>query len=143
MFLQKNLKSHRIFTPNEFAYGDLTGAFPFKSSRGNKYLYILYDYNSNAILVHPLKTRQAAKIKEAWETLYNRPCKHCHKISNFILDNEFSNDLKKSFNKYGVNYQFVLPHIHRANAAERAIRTFKAHFLAGLATCDPRFPIEE
>ena len=33
--------------------------------------------------------------------------------------------------------------MHRRNAAERAIRTFKAHFLAGLATCDPEFPISE
>ena len=47
------------FSPKEFAYGDLTGAFPFKSSRGNKYLYILYDFDSNAILVQPLQTRQA------------------------------------------------------------------------------------
>lgn len=33
--------------------------------------------------------------------------------------------------------------IHRANAAERAICTFKAHFLAGLSSCDPNFPISE
>ena len=37
----------------------------------------------------------------------------------------------------------VPPNIHRRNAAERAIRTFKAHFLSGLATCDPNFPISE
>ena len=35
------------------------------------------------------------------------------------------------------------PNVHRRNAAERAIRTFKAHFLAGLATCDPEYPITE
>ena len=33
--------------------------------------------------------------------------------------------------------------MHRRNAAERAIRTFKSHFLAGLATCNPNFPITE
>ena len=27
------------------------------------------------------------------------------------------------------------------NAAERAIGTFKSHFIAGLATTDPKFPI--
>ena len=51
------------FPPKEFSYDDLTRAFPFKSSRGNKYLYILYDYDSNAILVQPLQTRPAATIK--------------------------------------------------------------------------------
>jgi hypothetical protein len=33
------------------------------------------------------------------------------------------------------------PHCHRRNAAERAIRTFKGHFVAGLASLDPTFPL--
>eukprot|EP00804_Cyclotella_cryptica_P026152 CCRYP_013039-RA/>CCRYP_013039-RA protein AED:0.41 eAED:0.32 QI:0/0/0/0.5/0/0.5/2/0/297 len=36
-------------------------------------------------------------------------------------------------------YQLVPPNVHRANAAERAIRTFKAHFLSVLAGIDPAF----
>jgi hypothetical protein len=39
-----------------------------------------------------------------------------------------------------MNYQLVPPHCHRTNAAERAIRTFKEHFKAGLATVDRDFP---
>ena len=35
------------------------------------------------------------------------------------------------------------PHNHRANAAERAIQTFKHHFKSCLATIDPDFPIRE
>jgi hypothetical protein len=35
----------------------------------------------------------------------------------------------------------VLPHCHRRNAAERAIRTFKEHFVAGLSSVDPTFPL--
>ena len=31
--------------------------------------------------------------------------------------------------KWGVTYQLVPPDMHRRNAAERAIRTFKAYFL--------------
>ena len=31
------------FSPKEMSYGDLTGAFPYTSSRGNKYLYIMYE----------------------------------------------------------------------------------------------------
>ena len=33
--------------------------------------------------------------------------------------------------------------VHRRNAAERAIQTFKDHFIAGLASVDPQFPIQE
>ena len=32
------------------AYGDLTGQFPYKSLTGNKYIYVMYDYDSNVIL---------------------------------------------------------------------------------------------
>jgi len=45
--------------------------------------------------------------------------------------------------KYELDFQRVLPHIHRQNAPERAIRTFKNHMLASLATCDPDFLIAE
>ena len=40
-----------------------------------------------------------------------------------------------------MEYQLVLPHIHQRNASERAIRTFKNHFIAGLASTDPNFPL--
>jgi len=36
----------------------------------------------------------------------------------------------------------VEPHDHRVNAAERAIQTFKYHFIAGLAIVDIDFPIQ-
>jgi len=36
-------------------YTDLTGRFPVQSRRGNKYLFVLHDYDSNAILAEPLK----------------------------------------------------------------------------------------
>ena len=38
-------------------------------------------------------------------------------------------------------YQLAPPHIHHTNAAEKAIDTWKCHFLAGLASVDPNFPI--
>ena len=131
------------FTPKELSYGDLTGSFPYTSSRGNKYLYVMYDYDSNAILVHPLKTRQATEITAAWTALHQRISQHGHEVKHFILDNEFSNELKQALKKNKISYQLVPPNVHRRNAAERAIKTFKAHFLAGLATCDPDFPITE
>ena len=37
--------------------------------------------------------------------------------------------------------QFAPPHSHRTNAAEKAIDTWKCHFLAALASVDPDFPI--
>ena len=45
--------------------------------------------------------------------------------------------------EHKMDFELVPPHQYRRNAAERAIRTFKNHFLAGLATCDPDFPIRQ
>jgi hypothetical protein len=49
--------------------------------------------------------------------------------------------LKNFFTVNNIAYQLVPPHCHRSNAAERAIRTFKEHFLAGLSSFDPSFPM--
>jgi hypothetical protein len=40
-----------------------------------------------------------------------------------------------------VDYQLVPHGLHRQNAAERAIRIFKNHFIAGLCSVDPQFPL--
>jgi hypothetical protein len=40
-----------------------------------------------------------------------------------------------------MEYQLVPPHTHRRYAAERAIRTFKNHFIAGLCSTNPDFPL--
>jgi hypothetical protein len=43
-------------------YTDQTGRFPVVSSRGNKYIMILYDYDSNTILAKPIKDRTAPEL---------------------------------------------------------------------------------
>lgn len=90
------------FTAKELTYGNMTGAFPYTFTQGNKYIYLLYNYDSNGILVHPLKTRQAVEITNAWEHLHRRMTKHGHTIKHFILDNEMSATLKRAFTKNGV-----------------------------------------
>ena len=131
------------FTPKLTTYSDQTGRFPHRSSRGNEYLVIMYDYDSNAILCEPIKNRQARTITDAWERLHNRLTKHGHQTKNFILDNECSTDMKLALKKHKKSFELTPPNIHRRNAAERAIRTFKNHCMAGFATCDPNFPMSE
>jgi hypothetical protein len=56
------------------------------------------------------------------------------------MDNEASKAIKELLvDEFGLDYQLVPPHIHQRNAAERAIRTFKNHFIAGLCSADPSF----
>ena len=46
-------------------YTNLTGRFPYRYSRSNKYILIAYHYNVNAIIVEPVKNRQAATLTAA------------------------------------------------------------------------------
>jgi hypothetical protein len=58
------------------------------------------------------------------------------------LDNEASAALKSFFTENDdVEYQLVPTHCHRRNATESATRTFKEHFVSGLASADPDFPL--
>jgi hypothetical protein len=57
-----------------------------------------------------------------------------------IMDNEASTIIKKYLTMKDCNQMLVKPHNHRMNAAERAIQTFKAHFISALATTDSKFP---
>ena len=58
------------------------------------------------------------------------------------LDNETSSALEHYCKQSDITIQYVPPHNHRANKAERAIRTFKNHFIAMLCTTHKDFPLQ-
>lgn len=122
------------------SYSDQTGRFPVRSTSGNQYIFILYYYDTNSIHDVSIKSRHADVISAAWQKVFDTIQHHGEQPSLHILDNECAYDIKQSFNKSNVKYQLVPPHLHRRNAAERAIRTFKNHLIAGLCSCDSRFP---
>jgi len=124
-------------------YMDLTGRFPHQSSRGHNYILVAYNYDANAILFEPLKNREASSIRDAWLAVHNRYKQNGQIPVHYTMDNETSQLLEHAMEAENVTFEKVPPRQHRRNAAERAIRTFKNHFLAGLATCHPDFPIRE
>eukprot|EP00804_Cyclotella_cryptica_P019007 CCRYP_006480-RA/>CCRYP_006480-RA protein AED:0.25 eAED:0.14 QI:0/0/0/1/1/1/2/0/936 len=95
-------------------YTDLTGQFPAKSFKGNKYVFIAYAYGPNAILARPIPNRSDKTLVDTYEDIYK-----------YLTDRGFKPQLNISDNE-----------------SERAIQTFKNHFIAGLATVDPDFPIQ-
>jgi hypothetical protein len=50
-------------------YTDLTGRFPTMSHSGNKYILVLYDYNSNRVLSSPMKNRGDKEMVRAFDLL--------------------------------------------------------------------------
>jgi hypothetical protein len=59
------------------------------------------------------------------------------------MDNECLVTVEKYIRSEQINIQLVPPHNHRVNAAERAIATFKEHFIAALATVDMHCPLQQ
>jgi hypothetical protein len=131
------------FVTKHTAYHDLTGRFPHRSSRGNEYLLVVYDHDSNSILHCALKNKQAAEIQRGWLRIHEKLTKGGNQPKMYILDNEASAELKRALTRYDLTYQLVPPHVHCRNATERAIRTYKNHLLSFLATCDPEFPVSK
>jgi len=122
-------------------YSDQTGPFPITSSSGYKYIFCIYDFDSNLIDGTPLRDKSGPSILAAYKVVFSKLKQAGLTPKLARLDNECSTALKEYMTDEGVEFQLVPPYIHRRNAAERAIRTFKNHFIAGIATCDKKFPI--
>ena len=58
-----------------------------------------------------------------------------------MLDNECPGSLKTFLHEASVKFQLVPPYLHRTNAAEQEIKTNKDHLIAGLSSCNPKFPL--
>ena len=59
----------------------------------------------------------------------------------FRLDNEDLKEYLRIMSKLKLNVQIIPLHNHCQNLAEKAIQTHKIHFLAGLNSADPLFPL--
>jgi hypothetical protein len=121
-------------------YTDLTGKFPVRSSKGNSYVMVCYIYDCNYIKVFPMKSRFASEWVKSYYSIHQELTVKGFKPKLQTLDNEASTALKNFFIVNDIAYQLVPPHCHRRNAAERSIRTFKEHFVAGLSSVDPPPP---
>jgi hypothetical protein len=115
-------------------YTDLTGKFPVRSSKGNSYIMFCYVYDCNYVKVVPMKSWSASEWVKAYDQIHQELTAKGFKPKLQTLDNEVSAALKRFFTTNDVEYQLVPPHCHRRYAAERAIQTFKEHFVAGLSS---------
>jgi hypothetical protein len=122
-------------------YTDLTGNFLVRSSKGNCYVMVCYDFDCNYIKVVPMNSRSASEWVNSYGIIHQELTSKGFKPKFQTLDNEASAALKNFFTTNDVGYQLVPPHCHRRNAAERSIHTFKESFVAGLLSVDPDFPL--
>jgi hypothetical protein len=139
------VRNHAIYVSSQPVtgkiYSDAAGRFPIPSSKGNHFLLIVYDFDSNYIFAEPMKSRTGAQHLAAYKRVHSLLSSRGLKPQLQKLDNEASKELLKFMTSEAIDYQLVSPNMHMRNAAERAIRTFKNHFIATLCGTDSDFPM--
>ena len=142
-----NLKRQEIFVhvykPTYINYSDSTGTF----LKSNLHFLVMYHYDSNYIHATALTDYTAASYFKAYQQgidMYTKANPEGKLIPTYeIADNAMTQQFIRDCANRNIETQLVPPGNHRSNNAERAIQTFKCHFISGLATCDPTFPISE
>ena len=129
----------RIILASSTLHSDLTGRFPVTSRTGAQYMFasVLDSY----IHVEPMKTRHHQEYITAYKRTLNFFGQFGRRPSFQRLDNETSAPLEIFALQNNISIQYCPPHTHRSLKAERAIRTFKNHFIATLCTSAPDFPL--
>ena len=122
-------------------YTDQTDCFPKKSSRGNQYVMVLVELDSNAILVEGMKDCASGEMIRAYQHLVDRLKTAGIQPKHHVLDNECSVDFKAMITKNQMTYQLVPTNDHCRNITEKAIQTFKAHFSSIICGADKLFPL--
>jgi len=123
-------------------YMDGTGKFPHTSSRGSQYMLIMYSHDTGYIHVEAIASRAAGDITSAFERGMSVFADGDDKPDIERLDNECSDMFRVLCKALQIVIEKAPPGQHRTNAAERAIRTWKNHFIAVLCTTHKDFPLQ-
>ena len=131
----------KVIPSSDIRHTDLTGRFPVVSKTGKQYIMIMIC--DNYIHAELMNSRCDADYVKAYAhgTVFFK--KYGVTPSYERMDNETSDLLKQYCLDHDprITIQHVPPGNHRGNKAERAIRTFKNHFISALCTVDPNFPM--
>ena len=119
---------------------DQTGCFSITNGQGNTHIIVLYDHGSYFINATAIKSRNTNDLIAGYERLYMNLYKAGIRPLIQRLDNEASKDLITTIKSKNLDYQLAPPGNHQTLPAERAIQTFKNHFIAGLYRVDNGFP---
>jgi hypothetical protein len=120
-------------------FSDLTGRFPATAMDGSQ--YILLSVYKRYIHLELLPSRTETSLITAYGNVHLWFTQLGHKIKFQVLDNEAPQGLLLHFRANHIKYECAPPFNHRTNKAERAIQTFKRHFISILAGTHPSFPI--
>ena len=106
--------------PTERGYIDLTGRFPYQSSRGNEYIIIGYNYDGNCVLAEAIKNRDAKSTTDDLTKINNKLHIAGIQPEVYLLDNEISKELKTALKK-----QISLLNLYHRTVTELILRNWQ------------------
>ena len=88
-----------------------------------------------------IRNRSKATLVEAYSTIYNQLKTAGLQPKFQICDNECPKAFHRFLKERDVQLQLVPLYDRQTNPAKKAIDTYKSHFLLGLASLPPNFPL--
>ena len=123
-------------------HADAAGAFPVRAHSGALYQIIYYHEDSNIIHIETTKSRSGPELLAALQRAIKFFTDHGAKPLRIVrMDNEISAPMETWLDDSVIELELTPVAQHRTNRAERAIRTWKGHFIATLAGIDPECPL--
>lgn len=125
-------------------YSNQTGKFPITSAQGHKYIMVAVELDGNYINEEAMTTRSAESLTKAYKVIKTRwDAIGVITLNWHMLDNGAPELLKQAICESGCKVELTPANLHRRNAAEKAIQTFKSHLIAVLAGMSDTFPIHQ
>jgi hypothetical protein len=123
-------------------YNNCMGNFPFMSLNGNVWFFVMYHYETNAILAMPIPSLDSQSILEAYTKNFEFLVSKGYTPKINVMDNQATKAIKSHLTPQQCRIQLVEPGNHHVNTTKRAIQTFKNCFICALGTTDVDFPIQ-
>jgi hypothetical protein len=127
---------------SSITYNDCTGNFPYMLLDGNICFFVMYHYETNAIIITLIAGLDSEPILEAYRKNFDYLVSRGFTPKVNVMDNQATKAIKSYLTPQQVALQLVEPHNHLVNTAKRAIQTFKNRFLGALGTTNSKFPIQ-
>jgi hypothetical protein len=122
-------------------HADAAGPLPLRARSNALYQIIFYNEDANYIHIETTTSRSGPELLAALQRAVKFFRDRGMPILLIRMDNECSKLTKDWINVETMTLELTPVAAHRTNKAERAIRTWKDHFIATLATTDPECPL--
>ncbi len=122
-------------------HADATGPLPLRARNNALYQIIFYNEDANYIHIETTASRGGSDLLAALQRAVKFFRERGMSVQLIRMDNECAKITKDWIDDETMTLELTPVASHRTNKAERAIRTWKDHFIATLATTDPECPL--